>query len=64
MGWEKQADEFVSKYCVKHQVTYREALGHAIVKEVIEYYKAAESGKMSATEWYAGCGCIEDDKSC
>ena len=50
MSWETKADEYIEKYCVKHQVTYREALGHKIVREVIEYYKGAEKGKMSVQE--------------
>lgn len=46
MGWEKNADEYITKYCDKHQVTFREALRHAIVTGAIDYYKQADEGKI------------------
>lgn len=31
--------EYVDRYCRKHHVTIEQALGHAMVKNVAEYYK-------------------------
>lgn len=64
MSWEKQADEFIEKYCTKHKISYREALRHKLVQETIEYYKNAEKGKISVTEINAGCGGAEFGGDC
>ena len=58
-------DQFVKAYCEEWKIDREQALKYAVVKEVGEYYKNAEKGKISVTEAVAGCGCLElDDKSC
>lgn len=64
MSWKKNADEYVERYCREHKLTREQALSHAIVKEVIEYYKTAEKDKISVTEAIE-CECFDaEDKSC
>lgn len=36
---------FIDKYCKKHNCTVDQALTHALVKEVYEYYKEKGSSK-------------------
>lgn len=67
--------EYIEKYCKKHEVTPEEARSHSMVKAVAEYYETVNIGKIgtidgtidgeiSVTEVNAGCGCIDEDKSC
>ena len=39
--YDKDADfrDFVNSYCKKHKISIEEALQHAIVQEVANYYK-------------------------
>lgn len=59
--------EYIEKYCKKHEVTPEEARSHSVVKAVAEYYEAINIGKIgtidgtidgeiSVTEINAGCG--------
>ena len=67
-----EIDQYIEKYCKKHEVTPEEARSHSVVKAVAEYYETVNIGKIgtidgeiSVTEINAGCGCIdEEDKSC
>lgn len=71
-----EIDQYIEKYCKKHEVTPEEARSHSVVKAVAEYYETVNVGKIgtidgtidgeiSVTEINAGCGCIdEEDKSC
>ena len=63
--------EYIEKYCKKHEVTPEEARSHSVVKAVAEYYETVNIGKISTidgeisvTEINTGCGCIDEDKSC
>lgn len=38
--------EYVGKFCKKHNLTVDEALNHALVKEVAEYYLEQENGRI------------------
>ena len=64
MNWEKDFDLYVSKYCVKHKIDRETALKHALIKEVEQYYKSAEKGKMGVLEVKAGCGGAEIGGDC
>lgn len=55
--------EYIEKYCKKHEVTPEEARSHSVVKAVAEYYETVNIGKIgtidgeiSVTEINAGCG--------
>lgn len=37
-------EEFVKKYCKKHEITPEEAKTHALVKEVQAYYEERDRG--------------------
>ena len=39
-----QIDEYLSRYCKKHNVTPEEALQHKIVQEVSKYYEIQVRG--------------------
>ena len=56
-------EEYVERYARENKISQEEALTHAVVREVDDYYKNAEKGKISVTEVSVGCGC-DDDKSC
>lgn len=34
-----EIDDYIKKYCVKHEISREEAEKHAIVKEIAKYYK-------------------------
>ena len=65
-------DQYIEKYCKKHEVTPEEARSHSVVKAVAEYYETVNIGKIgtidgeiSVTEINAGCGCLDaEDRSC
>lgn len=38
----KDADEYVRKYCVKHKLTKEQAMEHLLVKGVLEMYEKKE----------------------
>ena len=38
-------DEYIDKYCKKHEIDKEEAKTHAIVKETQQYYKKIEQKK-------------------
>lgn len=67
-----EINEYIEKYCRKHEVTPDEARSHSVVKAVAEYYETANIGKIgtidgeiSVTEINAGCGCLDaEDRSC
>ena len=49
-------EEYIKRYCVKHEVSREEALTHACVKNYMEYLKTAENDKIEETTIKAGCG--------
>lgn len=49
-------DEYIQRYCTKHEISREEAESHVVVKEYAKYVKDAEKGKISVTEINAGCG--------
>lgn len=51
-----EIDEYIKKYCVKHEISREEAEKHTIVKEIAKYYEDAKKGEISVTEIKAGCG--------
>jgi hypothetical protein len=51
-----EIDEYIEKYCVKHEISREEAEKHAIVKEIAKYYEDAKKGEISVTEIKSGCG--------
>lgn len=58
-----EIDQYIEKYCKKHEVTPEEARSHSVVKAVAEYYETVNIGKIgtidgeiSVTEINAGCG--------
>ncbi|MBP5168916.1 MAG: hypothetical protein ILP14_06915 [Oscillospiraceae bacterium] len=61
----KQIDEYIKKYCKKHECTEEEAKKHMMVRILSEYYKdEAERHKNDILPVNCGCGCLEDDRSC
>ena len=63
--------EYIEKYCKKHEVTPEEARSHSVVKAVAEYYETVNIGKIgtidgeiSVTEINAGCGGAELGGDC
>ena len=56
--------EYIEKYCKKHEVTPEEARSHSMVKSVAEYYEHVNDGKISVTEINAGCGGAELGGDC
>ena len=51
-----EIDDYIKKYCVKHEISREEAEKHAIVKEIAKYYDDVKTGKISVTKMEAGCG--------
>lgn len=51
-----EIDEYIEKYCIKHEISREEAEKHAIVKETAKYYKDAKKGIITVEEIKAGCG--------
>ena len=49
-------EEYIEKYCRKHEISREEALTHACVKNYAEYLKSVENGKITTTDIKAGCG--------
>lgn len=49
-------EHYLEGYCKKHECTEAEAKTHAMVRNVEDYYKNAENGKISVTKIDAGCG--------
>ena len=49
-------ERYVERYCNEFKISREEALKHAIVKEIGEYYENAQKDKISVTEVNAGCG--------
>lgn len=39
-------DDYIKRYCVKHEISREEAEKHALVKEVAKYYEYANKGKI------------------
>jgi hypothetical protein len=62
----KDFQRYVDRECQKNNCDVDTCLQYSWVRAAYEYYRDREDGKdrLHATEWYAGCGCIEDDKSC
>lgn len=54
-----EIDEYIKRYCVKHEISREEAEKHALVKEAAKYYEDANKGEISVTEIKAGCGSAE-----
>lgn len=66
-----EIDQYIEKYCKKHEVTPEEARSHSVVKAVAEYYETVNIGKIgtidgeiSVTEINAGCGGAELGGDC
>ena len=51
-----EIDDYIKKYCVKHEISREEAEKHAIVKEIAKNYEDVKTGKISVTKMAAGCG--------
>lgn len=61
----KKIDDYIKKYCTKHECTEAEAKKHMMVRILSEYYKdEAERHKDDILPVNGGCGCLEDDRSC
>ena len=63
--------EYIEKYCKKHEVTPEEARSHSVVKAVAEYYETVNigeigtiDGEISVTEINVGCGGAELGGDC
>ena len=66
-----EIDQYIEKYCKKHEVTPEEARSHSVVKAVAEYYETVNIGKIgtidgeiSVTGINAGCGGAELGGDC
>lgn len=66
-----EIDQYIEKYCKKHEVTPEEARSHSVVKAVAEYYETVNIGKIgtidgeiSVTEVNAGCSGAELGGDC
>ena len=46
MEGKSEFEEFIKKYCVKHEITPEEAKKHKLVKEVESYYADKEKDKV------------------
>lgn len=57
-------DEYLRRYCEKHEISREEAEQHVIVKEYAKYLKDAEKDKISVAEINAGCGGAELGGNC
>lgn len=42
--------EYIEKYCKKHEVTPEEARSHSVVKAVAEYYETVNVGKIGTID--------------
>lgn len=42
--------EYIEKYCKKHEVTPEEARNHSVVKAVAEYYETVNVGKIGTID--------------
>ena len=42
--------EYIEKYCKKHEVTPEEARSHSVVKAVAEYYETVNIGKIGTID--------------
>lgn len=49
-------EHYLEGYCKKHECTEAEAKTHAMVKNVEEYYKHVDDGKIGLIKIDAGCG--------
>ena len=47
--------QYVDRYCTKEEVSPEVAFTHSVVRNAYEYYKDAESKKISVSELKAGC---------
>ena len=51
----EKLDEYLRRYCEKHEISRDEAMTHALVKEYAKYAEDAEKGKISVDSMKAGC---------
>lgn len=45
-----EIDEYIKRYCVKHEISREEAEKHALVKEAAKYYENDNKGKIKGVE--------------
>ena len=57
-------EEYIKRYCTKHEISREEAMTHAMVKEYAKYAEEAEKGKISVTHINAGCNGAEIGGDC
>lgn len=57
-------DRYLTGYCQKHKIDAETAKTHAMVRNVEEYYKHVNDGKISVSEIKAGCGGAEMGGDC
>lgn len=56
---------YTDRYAAEFNLTTEQAFTHSVIRNAAEYYENAENGKISVTEFNAGCGCVDlEDKSC
>lgn len=62
---QKNINEYIDRYCKKHEVDRETAKTHLMVKLVSEYFKDRDKDKVVETAVVdpADCGCVED-RSC
>lgn len=62
----KRIDDYLGKYCKKHECTREEAKKHMMVRIVSQYFADDEAEKATRTFPEQDCGCngLEDDRSC
>lgn len=60
---EKNINDYIDKYCVKHEVDRETAKTHFMVKVVSQYYKDKDKGKLQEPD-PVSCECELEDKSC
>lgn len=44
----KEIEDFIERYCREWKISREEALTHAVVKNIIAYYKDVEKAKIEA----------------
>lgn len=48
--------QYVDKYCANNEIDVKTAFTHSVVKNVADYYKSADKGKISVEKVDVGCG--------
>lgn len=48
-------NQYIEKYCIKHEVNPEVAKTHAMVKAAAEYYKSINGNKIYVSDTIDGC---------